>query len=114
MYSCIEDEGPFADATSVCHGLTTNEGIWPRETPEWPDVLAYYLANGTVIDFSALPVSDHNANLITNEVFDAGLDSWRGIGCGVSTDPTRFQAGVRSCTATRTSAAMRWSPLSMR
>ena len=79
-----------AKDTSVFHKETSTVGEWPREMPDTATVLEYYLTNGTVIDFTDLPLWGEQR--ITNPDIAEGTTDWVAYGgCNLTLDADESQ-----------------------
>jgi hypothetical protein len=81
----------------VWYGTTTTNGSWPRQMPNTSTVYDYYMANGTTINYSDLPV--WNRNLVENPGAEASLISvspWYGNSCTASLNVLVKQSGLQS------------------
>ncbi|QDU81899.1 Carbohydrate binding domain protein [Polystyrenella longa] len=71
---------------------TTEEEIQQEAFPETDDILSYYLARGTEIDYSS--IQDKAVNIIKNDTFETNIDLWEADSCSISKSESWPYAGA--------------------
>ncbi|MEZ6048365.1 MAG: carbohydrate binding domain-containing protein [Planctomycetaceae bacterium] len=73
---------------------TTETGVQQEDFPDVNDILSYYLARGTAINYN--DIQDQAPNLFKNSTFESGIDHWTGDNCDLNQSSSQYHSGAAS------------------